>query len=146
MNYNTGSYNQPLNYLGIPFGNYNVGRYNSNLRYNAINLRFLKPKEVDLFVNQGGEYSSLHFIKDSEGTPVDLSNCRFDGVISRYSQTATTKINILIVDAKAGKIMINIPTNLTSVLSHSRYVYDIRLTNDSTTFRIQNGQVLINNR
>jgi hypothetical protein len=146
MKYNSGAYNQNINYLGISFGNYNEGAYNSPLRYNVANRAFTVPNTVDLYVVQGNQYNKVLIVKDNDGNPLDLSGCYFTGSISKYSQTTKQNISVLLVDAKAGKILVNIPANQASTLTESRYVFDIFAHTSNVDFEIFNGQMLINNR
>lgn len=147
MQYNTGGYNYPINYIGVMVGNYNDGAYNSSLSYNRINLPFLLSKPTDIYVDQGDEYTSIHTILDQLGNKVNLNGWSSYMILSRWENVIQIERgNALIVDSKKGLIALNIPSGTTSILTNNRYVYSVFLKNGATTVKVLHGTVLVTNR
>jgi hypothetical protein len=147
MNYNSGAYDQSLNFAGITVGNYSVGSYNSQLPYDGVNLPLLNSKPLDIYIDQGDEFLKSVTILDTLGNKVNLSGFEARMVLSRYENVIQVEsVYAVIVEPKTGLIVLNIPTSVTTLLTNPRYVYSVFIENSGTIVKVLHGAALITNR
>lgn len=147
MNYTSGAYNQPVNYIGVTVGNYNDGAYTSSSSYNRVNLPFILSKAVDIYIDQGDEYLSTNTVLDQLGNKVNLAGCTCNMVLSRWENVIQIQqANALIVDAKKGLIALSLASGVTRLLTNNRYVYSVFLNQGNTIVKVFHGTAIIKNR
>jgi hypothetical protein len=119
MTYNDGSYLSDAFYgTGLPPVNTDLSQYS------------FKP--VDLYLNQGDTYTKVITIYDNLGQPFNLTGYdvgfvvrQWDGAGTIYTPTAS------------------VSDTTSSLLTHPRYNYSIRVTDYTKYVTVQYGQILI---
>jgi hypothetical protein len=131
MTYNDGSYLSDAFYgTGLPPVNTDLSQYS------------FKP--VDLYLNQGDTYTKVITIYDNLGQPFNLTGYdvgfvvrQWDGAGTIYTPTASVS------DTVNGKITVSVDQTTSSLLTHPRYNYSIRVTDYTKYVTVQYGQILI---
>jgi hypothetical protein len=99
----------------------------------------------DIFIDQGSTFSSTISVKNTNGTPYNLTGYSVRGQIRKtYSSLTaisfTTNINV----PTSGNVGISLTASQTRGMKPSRYVYDVEIYNDGGhVLRIAEGQVEI---
>lgn len=98
---------------------------------------------ANIYIDQGSTFNSQVTLNGSEGNPIDLTPYTVEAQMrktytsSRYS-SFTTSAN------SSGIITLFMPANTTSTLEAGRYVYDVKLVeNSGVSTRIMEGQVTV---
>ena len=101
--------------------------------------------KTNLIVDQGTDFVFNVYLIDVNGNPFDLTGYTANAQIRR-SYTANTFYNIdTTVLANAGLIFLHMSPDTTSLLTETRYVYDLDLYSSSNnTSRIIEGIVNVN--
>lgn len=104
------------------------------------------PAELDLYVDQGDDFSKIVTLQDENQTPLDLTGFTFTAVIKEYFNsskgiTASVSLVGLPVD---GRLRVSISSTNSQMMVRPRYVYTVRGTNGIETIRVLSGQVLVN--
>ena len=101
----------------------------------------------NLFVDQGADFTTTVTVNDSDGTALDLTNYTALAMIRKTydSATATTFTSTFDSDRTTGKITISLTDTQTTALESGRYVYDLVITDASSTkTRVVEGIATVN--
>lgn len=101
---------------------------------------------VELTIDQGATFSTTIDLANDDGTAIDVTNYTFDSQIrkSYYSANATANLEITILNAVAGNLLISIDAANTANIKAGRYLYDIKMTKDTgDVVRVIEGIVTI---
>ena len=101
----------------------------------------------NLFVDQGADFTTTVTVNDSDGTSLDLTNYTALAMIRKTydSATATTFTSTFDSDRTTGKITISLTDTQTTALESGRYVYDLVITDASSTkTRVVEGIATVN--
>lgn len=106
-------------------------------------------QETNLLIVQGATYTKVFTALDSDGDPIDLTDCdirmqfrqHFDDEDSLYDASLTIG-NIEVVVAAEGTYSLTIPATATDDFSFCNAVWDVLLEEDDGTItRIERGRV-----
>jgi len=104
----------------------------------------------DLVIEEGVKFVRVFLIEESDGSAMDISSYTITMKIRPHAESATviatTVTSPLITaaftgDGTDGKFDITIEAAVTAVLDFTRGVYDIKITNGTTIYRILQGNV-----
>ena len=101
----------------------------------------------NLFVDQGADFTTTVTVNDSDGTALDLTDYTALAMIRKTydSATATTFTSTFDSDRTTGKITISLTDTQTTALESGRYVYDLVITDASSTkTRVVEGIATVN--
>jgi hypothetical protein len=92
---------------------------------------------LDLFVEQGEDFSADITLDSINGTPYDLSTYSVKSQLrtSYWSANAAATFTSSISANGTGIITISLPHTITANLNSGKYVYDIFLTNNTSNTR-----------
>lgn len=102
---------------------------------------------ANLSIDQGATFTSIVSVKTPDGFPFDLTDYTVEGQVRKsYFSTTSIPFDIIISNALAGTISLELSATVTATLKPGRYVYDILITNFSTNevIRVIEGQVEVN--
>ena len=81
---------------------------------------------VNIFADQGADFSSVISINDIRKDPIDLTFYTLYGQIRRtYKSELHYDFFIELTDLESGQFLIHLDSETTSNMKHGRYVYDI---------------------
>lgn len=99
-------------------------------------------RKLNLYVDQGSDYSNTLIAKDSANSIIDLTDYTVAGKVKKtYTWTNATSFSTSIdSNAATGSITITLDANTTGLLVAGRHVYDIEVTsNTGVVTRVQEG-------
>lgn len=102
---------------------------------------------ANLSIDQGATFTSIVSVKNPDGFAFNLTGYTVDGQVRKsYFSTTSIPFDIVISNASAGTISIELSAATTAAMKPGRYVYDIMITNTSTgeVIRVIEGQVEVN--
>jgi hypothetical protein len=103
------------------------------------------PAKLDLYIDQGDDFSKIVTLSDQDGDPIDLTGFTFTAALKEYYNT--TKDFALQVSvfgaATNGQLRVFMTSTNAQLLVKQRYVYSVRGTNGTDTVRVLDGQALI---
>jgi len=87
----------------------------------------------DLYIDQGTDYNVIISVKNSDGTPINLSNYNVKSQMSKshYSNTVYD-LNAAIYDAVLGSISLGLTSTQSDLIPSGRFVYDVEITQTQT--------------
>lgn len=101
----------------------------------------------DLDIMKGTDYSLSLNLTNSDGSPIDLSNCSISGYLKfKYSDSPTGKLaslGPLIVNATGGSISLSISNSGTDNLPSTLGVYDINIYKSGVVTNVLAGRARI---
>lgn len=109
--------------------------------------------KVSLTITRGDDRSWNMSIVNSQGVPVDVTGATYTASIRKeYNSTVIGNPTVTVDDAVAGKLVINIPSSLSTLLTvqsgkrNTSYVFDLVqvLNAESTTYL--NGYLIVEER
>ena len=109
--------------------------------------------KVSLTITRGDDRTWNVAIKDSQGNPVDITTATYSASIRKeYNSTVIGNPTVTVTDAADGRLELNIPSALSSLLTvrsgkrNSSYVFDLvqELNGESTTYL--NGYLIVEER
>ena len=102
--------------------------------------------QVELFCDQGTDFSYQLDVSNDDGTPLNVANYVFNSSVrkSYYSTAVVANLTISILSAANGNVQLSMNSATTSNIKPGRYVYDVKMKNDSnTTFRVIEGIITV---
>ena len=95
----------------------------------------------NIIIDQDSDYSQQFEAKTDAGVVIDLTGSTLDGMIRKsFASTTATSFTTAIVSATAGTFTLALTDVLTAALERGRHVYDVRVTDSTSTItRIQSG-------
>lgn len=103
------------------------------------------PATLDIYIDQGDNFSKIVTLRDSDGELIDLTGFSFTANLRQYYNS--TKDFSLGVEAYGnpaeGQLRLTMTPDSTSALTAPRYVYSVRATATPTIIRVLDGQALI---
>jgi len=95
----------------------------------------------NIIIEQDADYSQQFTAKTDAGVVIDLTNSSLDGMVRKsFASTAYTSFAPTIVTATSGTFTIALTDVQTALLERGRHVYDVRVTDSTSTItRIQEG-------
>lgn len=110
----------------------------------------ITPVKQPLYIYQGSTFKLEHTVKDTAGVAVDLTGATLQSQIREYKAASDILLDlgetdsIEIVDAVAGKILINISAENTALLEKEKSLYDAEVHfANGEVYRILEGQVFV---
>jgi hypothetical protein len=99
----------------------------------------------NLIINSGTSFSQDFFLEDSAtNSAMNLNSASVASQMRKWAgSTGVTTFTTSIVNAQSGQIRISLGSSITSTLKPGRYVYDVLLTNNSSTSRVVEGMALV---
>jgi len=103
---------------------------------------------VNLIINQKASFRVGFFVKQSNGTALNLSGYSVTAKYKENFQTPDAQASLFtasIVDAATGEIAIELNSSQTTSLQLGKYVYDVAIINNSTEFktRVVEGKITV---
>ena len=100
---------------------------------------------IDLTLEQGVDYSVDFTIRNTDGTPLNLTGYASSCYMRKtYGSTVAYPFNVSFINRLTGDIAISMASSVTSGISGGRYVYDIVLTDpNSVKSRVIQGNILV---
>lgn len=101
--------------------------------------------QLDIVVEQGSTFSRVITIKDSTGTPVNISNSTFRGHIrKRYrSETPEAVFTLTVTDGANGKLVMGLTDTETAAIESGEWVYDVEWVNGNAVGRLLEGTAYV---
>ena len=95
----------------------------------------------NIIIEQDADYSQQFTAKTDAGVVIDLTNSTLDGMVRKsFTASTATSFTTAIVSATAGTFTLALTDVLTAALERGRHVYDVRVTDSTSTItRIQSG-------
>jgi hypothetical protein len=99
----------------------------------------------NLIINSGASFSQDFFLEDSAtNSAMNLSSSSVTSQMRKWSgSTGVTTFTSSVVNSQTGQIRISLGSSITSSLKPGRYVYDVLLTNNTSTTRVVEGMALV---
>jgi len=100
----------------------------------------------DIYINQGADYIDVLVMRDTAGSPVDITNYVFTSQIrkSYYAANVAASLTITVTDASNGVASIICTAANTTNIAAGRYVYDIYMVDTANvTSRIVEGIAVV---
>ena len=98
----------------------------------------------NLVVDQGADFIHNIYLIDQNGDPFDISGYTANAQIRKtYSSTTFTTMDIALANT-SGLITLSMNSTTTSLLTNTRYVYDLQLHSNDVTSRLLEGIVTVN--
>lgn len=100
---------------------------------------------LDIVVEQGSTFSRVITIKDSTGTPVNISTSTFRGQIrKRYkSETPEAEFTLTVTDAVNGQLSMSLTDAQTAAIDSGEWVYDVEWVNGDAVGKLLYGTAYI---
>lgn len=101
----------------------------------------------NIFIDQGADFSTTVTISDSNGDALDLTGYTALAQVRKTyaSTTATTFTSTFASDRTTGQITISLTNTQTSDLESGRYVWDLKITDTSSSVtRVSEGIATVN--
>lgn len=102
--------------------------------------------QVELFCDQGTDFSYQLDLSNDDGTALNVANYTFTSSIrkSYYSSSVTANMTVSIVSAANGNVLISMNSSTTSNIVAGRYLYDVKMRdNTNTVFRVIEGIITV---
>lgn len=89
----------------------------------------IKQKYIDLTVDQGSDWSAGLTLNQENGSPMNLTNCVFQGAFRTSYPAANVSGNLTIttVDSANGTALLSMNAATTANITAGKYVYDVIL-------------------
>jgi hypothetical protein len=99
----------------------------------------------NLVINSGASFNQDFFLENSStNSALNLSSASVESQMRKWSgSTGVTTFTSSIVNSETGHIRISLGSSITSLLKPGRYVYDVLLTDNSSTTRVVEGMALV---
>ena len=102
---------------------------------------------VNLFVDQGSDYTLTLTVKDDNGNATDLTGYTVEAYFQKWTGSNTVhKFTPTVTDATNGKLQIKLSGSVSDDIPSGRYSYDVVINNSvqDITRRVIQGQVTLN--
>ena len=95
----------------------------------------------NIIIDQDSDYSQQFIAKTDAGVVIDLTGSSLDAMVRKsFASTSSTSFTTAVVSATAGTFTLALTDAQTALLERGRHVYDVRVTDSSSTItRIQEG-------
>jgi ABC-type molybdate transport system ATPase subunit len=110
----------------------------------------ITPLKKHLYIYQGSTFKLEHIVKDTAGLAVDLTGATIQSQIREYKASPDVLLDLAdtgsvsIVDALAGKILINISAYNTSLIEVEKSVYDLEVHfANGEVYRVLEGSIFM---
>lgn len=99
----------------------------------------------NVIINSGTSFLQDFFLEDSAtNSAMNLSSSSVTSQMRKWSgSTGVTTFTSSVVNSQTGQIRISLGSSITSSLKPGRYVYDVLLTNNTSTTRVVEGMALV---
>jgi hypothetical protein len=96
-------------------------------------------------LDQGSDFEAQVQVKDTFGTPRNLTNYTFAAQMRRsFTSSTATSFTVAAVDLTVGRIGLTLTNAVTSTLKSGNYVFDVEMTDPSgKKTRILEGQITV---
>jgi hypothetical protein len=101
---------------------------------------------ANLYIDSGSTYSNIITVASSAGSALNLTGYTVASQIRKsYGSSTSYTFTASVYDAATGKVRLQLTSTQTSAIPAGRYLYDIEITNTSTTAktRILEGIVTV---
>ena len=102
---------------------------------------------VNLFVDQGSDYTLSLTVKDDDGNASDLTGYTVEAYFQKWTgATQVYKFTPTVTDATAGKVQIALKGSVSDDIPSGRYSYDVVINHASNdiTRRVIQGSLVLN--
>lgn len=102
---------------------------------------------VNLFVDQGSDYTLTLTVKDDDGNATDLTGYTVEAYFQKWTgATQVYKFTPTVTDASAGKVQIALKGSVSDDIPSGRYSYDVVINHASNdiTRRVIQGSLVLN--
>lgn len=102
---------------------------------------------VNLFVDQGSDYTLTLTVKDDSGNATDLTGYTVEAYFQKWTgATQVYKFTPTVTDASAGKVQIALKGSVSDDIPSGRYSYDVVINHASNdiTRRVIQGSLVLN--
>ena len=102
--------------------------------------------QVELFCDQGTDFSITLDLSNDDGTAINVTNYVLTSSIrkSYYSSTVTANLTVTISDASNGNITLSMNSATTSNIKAGRYLYDVKMRDAANvTSRVIEGIITV---
>lgn len=102
--------------------------------------------QVELFCDQGTDFSFTLDIANDDGTPVNVAGYTLTSAIrkSYYSTNATANMVVTVLTAANGNLQLSMNSATTTNIKAGRYLYDVKMVSDANvTSRVMEGIITI---
>ena len=102
---------------------------------------------VNLFVDQGSDYTLTLTVKDDDGNATDLTGYAVEAYFQKWTgATQLYKLTPTVTDAPAGKVQIALKGSVSDDIPSGRYSYDVVINHASNdiTRRVIQGSLVLN--
>jgi hypothetical protein len=102
---------------------------------------------VNLFVDQGSDYTLTLTVKDDDGSPTDITGYTVEAYFQKWTgSNKVYKFTPTVTDATNGKLQIKLLGSESDDIPSGRYNYDVVINNSDNdiTRRVIQGQVTLN--
>lgn len=100
-------------------------------------------------ISGGSNFNKEYQLLDTSKSPIDIDGWSTSGQIAKSVAIGATlgaqqTFAVGITSAADGKFKLSLTPNQTSSLDSGRYVYDVLLNNGSTTYKVLEGNIVVN--
>lgn len=107
-------------------------------------LKGLLAANIDLYVDQGDTYYKTFTLKDNTGAAIDLTNKTVSADVRKYANTSRTyPMDVLIENATAGIISLNLTPQQSNLYTSNRYVFQVKVVDSEGSYKVITGQILV---
>ena len=102
---------------------------------------------VNLFVDQGSDYTLTLTVKDDSGNATDITGYTVEAYFQKWTgATQVYKFTPTVTDATAGKVQIALKGSVSDDIPSGRYSYDVVINHASNdiTRRVIQGSLVLN--
>jgi len=102
---------------------------------------------VNLFVDQGSDYTLTLTVKDDDGNATDLTGYTVEAYFQKWTgATQVYKVTPTVTDASAGTVQITLKGSVSDDIPSGRYSYDVVINHASNdiTRRVIQGSLVLN--
>tara|TARA_B100000003_G_scaffold192516_1_gene192218 strand:+ start:430 stop:813 length:384 start_codon:yes stop_codon:yes gene_type:complete len=102
---------------------------------------------VNLFVDQGSDYTLTLTVKDDDGNATDLTGYTVEAYFQKWTgANQVYKFTTTVTDASAGKVQITLKGSVSDDIPSGRYSYDVVINHASNdiTRRVIQGSLVLN--
>ena len=102
--------------------------------------------QVELFCDQGTDFSFTLDIANDDGTPVNVAGYTLTSSIrkSYYSTNPTANMVVTVLTAANGNLQLSMNSATTTNIKAGRYLYDVKMKSDANvTSRVMEGIITI---
>jgi hypothetical protein len=102
--------------------------------------------QVELFCDQGTDFSYTIDLSNDDGTALNVANYTFSSSIrkSYYSSGVTANLTVSITDAANGNVRLSMNSATTANIKAGRYLYDVKMQDATNTIsRVIEGIITV---